>query len=46
VRIAHKHPGSSPSAMAPENIRAGLVELMRIALGLDRESASSTRRRP
>jgi diacylglycerol kinase family enzyme len=43
VRIAHQHPGSSPSAMAPEGIRAGLVELVRIALGLDRESASSTR---
>jgi diacylglycerol kinase family enzyme len=46
VRIAHKHPGSSPSAMAPEGIRTGLVELVRIALGLDRKSASSTRRRP
>jgi diacylglycerol kinase family enzyme len=46
VRIAHKHPGSSPSAMAPEGIRAGFVELVRLALGLDRESASSTRRRP
>jgi len=45
VRIAHKHPGSSPSAMAPEGIRAGLVELVRIALGLDRESTSGTRRR-
>jgi diacylglycerol kinase family enzyme len=42
VRIAHQHPGSSPSAMAPEGIRAGLVELVRIALGRDRE-ASSTR---
>jgi diacylglycerol kinase family enzyme len=46
VRIAHKHPGASPSAMAPEGIRAGLVELVRIALGLDRKSANSTRRRP
>ena len=46
VRIAHQHPGSSPSAMAPEGLRAGLVELVRIALGLDRKSASSTSRRP
>ncbi len=33
VRIAHKHPGASPSAMAPEGIRAGVVELVRIARG-------------
>ena len=46
VRIAHQHPGSSPSAMAPEGFRAGLVELVRIALGRDRASASSTPRRP
>ena len=46
VRIAHQHPGSSPSAMAPEGFRAGLVELARIALGRDRASASSTPRRP
>jgi diacylglycerol kinase family enzyme len=46
VRIAHQHPGSSPSAMAPEGIRAGLVELVRIIFGRDRESASSTARRP
>jgi diacylglycerol kinase family enzyme len=45
VRIAHQHPGSSPSAMAPEGIRDGLVELVRIVLGRDRESASSTARR-
>ncbi|TCM38545.1 diacylglycerol kinase family protein [Kribbella sp. VKM Ac-2568] len=44
VRIAHQHPGSSPSARAPEGLRAGLVELVRIALG--RESASSPRRKP
>jgi diacylglycerol kinase family enzyme len=46
VRIAHQHPGSSPSAMVPEGIRAGLVELVRIALGLDRKSANSPPRRP
>ncbi|MEI8412279.1 MULTISPECIES: diacylglycerol/lipid kinase family protein [unclassified Kribbella] len=46
VRIAHQHPGSSPSAMAPEGIRDGLAELVRIVLGRDRESASSAARRP
>jgi diacylglycerol kinase family enzyme len=46
VRIAHQHPGSSPSARAPEGLRAGLVELVRIALGRERESASSPRRGP
>ena len=46
VRIAHQHPGSSPSAMIPEGVRAGLVELVRIVLGRDRESAQSTPRRP
>ena len=46
VRIAHKHPGASPSAMAPDGIRAGLIELVRIALGSDKESANPTPRRP
>jgi len=46
VRIARQHPGSSPSAMMPEGVRAGLVELVRIVLGRDRESAQSTPRRP
>ncbi|NIK59264.1 diacylglycerol/lipid kinase family protein [Kribbella shirazensis] len=46
VRIAHQHPGSSPAAMAPEGIRDGLAELVRIVFGRDRESASSTARRP
>jgi hypothetical protein len=32
--------------MMPEGVRAGLVELVRIALGRDRESAQSTPRRP
>jgi len=42
VRIAHQHPGSSPSARAPEGLRDGFAELVRIALGRDRKSASST----
>ena len=42
VRIARKHPGASPSAMAPEGIRAGAVELARIALGRDQKPATST----
>jgi len=42
VRIAHQHPGSSPSARAPEGFRDGLAELVRIALGRDRKSARST----
>ena len=33
VRIARQHPGASPSAQAPEGLRAGLVELARIAFG-------------
>jgi diacylglycerol kinase family enzyme len=33
VRIARQHPGASPSAMAPEGVRAGAVELARIAAG-------------
>ena len=45
VRIAHQHPGASPSAMIPEGIRAGLIELVRIALGRDQQSARSTPRR-
>ena len=43
VRIARKHPGGSPSALAPEGIRDGIVELMRIALGRHHEP---TRRPP
>jgi len=33
VRIAPQHPGASPSAMAPEGLRAGVAELVRLALG-------------
>ncbi|MGW1339536.1 diacylglycerol/lipid kinase family protein [Kribbella sp. NPDC002412] len=40
VRIAHQHPGASPSATAPEGLRAGLSELVRVALGRDRRPAS------
>ena len=35
VRIARQHPGASPSALAPDGIRAGVAELIRIALGRD-----------
>ncbi|MFI7061297.1 diacylglycerol/lipid kinase family protein [Kribbella sp. NPDC050124] len=40
VRIAHQHPGASPSATAPEGLRDGLAELVRVALGRDRKPAS------
>ena len=33
VRIARAHPGASPSATAPEGLRAGVVGLVRIAAG-------------
>ena len=46
VRIARKHPGASPSAGAPDGVRAGLVELARIAFGRDQKRAMSTPRRP
>lgn len=46
VRIAPQHPGASPSAMLPEGLRDGLAALVRIALGRDRHSASSTPGRP
>jgi len=45
ARIAQQHPGSSPSALAPEGLRDGLAELVRIALGRDRAAASSAPRR-
>ncbi|MEU8225704.1 diacylglycerol kinase family protein [Kribbella sp. NPDC048915] len=35
VRISRKHPGSSPSATAPEGLRDSLATLVRIALGRD-----------
>ncbi|MFG1622627.1 diacylglycerol/lipid kinase family protein [Kribbella sp. NPDC049227] len=46
VRIAHQHPGASPSAHAPEGLRAGFVELVRIAFGSDRKPAQSNAGRP
>jgi diacylglycerol kinase family enzyme len=45
VHIARKHPGASPSATAPEGIRAGVVELTRIAFGPRKKHASSTTER-
>jgi diacylglycerol kinase family enzyme len=46
VRIARQHPGWSPSAAAPEGFRDGFAQLARIALGTDKTSRGSTRRRP
>jgi diacylglycerol kinase family enzyme len=42
VRIAPHHPGASPSALAPEGARAGLVELARIAFGRDQRESGRT----
>ena len=36
VRVARRHPGASPSAMAPEGVGEGVVELARIAFGRHR----------
>jgi diacylglycerol kinase family enzyme len=33
VRVARQHPGASPSALAPEGVGEGVVELARIAFG-------------
>jgi diacylglycerol kinase family enzyme len=46
VRIARKHPGASPSAMAPEGLRAGVIELTRIALGRPQKPATPRPRTP
>ena len=46
VRIARQHPGASPSALAPEGMRAGVVELARIARGRPQQPSTSTTRRP
>ena len=46
ARIARRHPGASPSAVAPEGIWAGVVELARIASGRDKKPAMPTPRRP
>jgi diacylglycerol kinase family enzyme len=40
VRIARRHPGASPSALAPEGVRAGVAELTRIALGRPQKPAT------
>jgi diacylglycerol kinase family enzyme len=42
VRIARAHPGASPSATAPEGLRAGFVALVRIALGREPQPSPST----
>jgi diacylglycerol kinase family enzyme len=46
VRIARKHPGASPSAMAPDGIRDGALELVRIVFGRGQKPATPTQRRP
>ena len=46
VRVARKHPGASPSAMAPDGAWAGIRELARIALGRDQNTATSVPGRP
>ena len=46
VRIARKHPGASPSAQAPEGMKAGLIELTRIARGHPQQPPTSTPTRP
>src|SRR4029450_14138506 len=47
VRVARQHPGASPSAMAPEGVGEGVVELVRIAFGRHRkpERGAATRGR-
>jgi hypothetical protein len=46
VRIARKHPGASPSALAPEGMWAGVLELGRIARGRHQKPAPPTQGRP
>ncbi len=46
VRIARQHPGASPSALIPEGLRAGIVELTRIALGRPQKPAAPRPRTP
>jgi diacylglycerol kinase family enzyme len=46
VHIARKHPGASPSAVAPEGMWASIVELARIAFGHHQKPASSISERP
>jgi hypothetical protein len=35
VRIAHRHPGASPSAMLPDSLEQSIRALARIAAGRD-----------
>ncbi len=42
VRVARQHPGASPSALAPEGMRAGAVALARIARGRHPSPETST----
>jgi diacylglycerol kinase family enzyme len=46
VRIARRHPGASPSAMAPEGVWAGVLELTRIARGGQQTPPTSRQRGP
>jgi diacylglycerol kinase family enzyme len=46
VRIAKAHPGASPSAAVPEGLRAGVIELARIAIGRKHKPPTPTPRRP
>jgi diacylglycerol kinase family enzyme len=46
VRVARAHPGASPSAMAPEGMWAGVVELARIARSGHSSNEPSQQRRP
>ena len=46
VRVARKHPGASPSAIAPEGMWASIVELVRIAFGHHQKPATSLPERP
>ena len=42
VRIARQHPGASPSANAPEGMWAGVLQLVRLAFGSDRQPPTQT----
>ena len=46
VRVARKHPGASPSAMAPDGAWAGVVELARIAGGRPQKPPTTAPRSP
>ncbi len=46
VRVARSHPGASPSAMTPEGMWPGVLELARIARGRRQEPGPPTPRRP